>query len=62
MTTFFVNREVVARADTTFTLDIPESIVKLGNNAIRAYIKENSDWRNDLEVDMDLVVFEKDSE
>ena len=62
MSTYFVERELSARACMTFTIDIPTDIEKLGNQSIKAYIKANNEWRNKVEIDVDCVLFEKDSE
>jgi hypothetical protein len=62
MTTYFVNRELSARADMNFTIDIPPEIEKLGNQSIKSYIKANSEWRDYVEIDVDCIIFEKDSE
>jgi hypothetical protein len=62
VTIYFVNRELSARAEMTFQLDIPSEIEILGNQVIKAYIKANSEWREYVEIDVDCVIFEKDSE
>jgi hypothetical protein len=61
MTIYYVQRELSARADLLFKIDIPSDIENLGKQAIKAYIKANSEWREKVEIDVDCILFEKDS-
>lgn len=62
MTTYYINREVRATAEGVFELDIPDSIVELGDAAIKDYIKDVDYWRDYLEVQRDKITYEKDEE
>ena len=60
MTNYCVNREVIIRAESTFFIDVPHDVEKAGKAAIKAYIKDNHDWRDDMHVDEDIISIERD--
>ena len=60
MTIYFVDRRTELVADSMFSLDIPDEVVAGGKPAIRAYIKEYHDPRDECEIVEDQIVFEED--